>query len=379
MKKFLHTHFIPHAGNAYTPSLLQKVAMGGMTLLVLLSFAATNIQALLWQSSDWLVGAVLPAVVTSLTNEERVAVSAPVLARSVLLDLAAQQKAEHMAAEGYFAHYSPGGISPWFWFDQAGYTYVHAGENLAVHFSDSDEVVEAWMNSPTHRANIVNSNYTEIGIGIARGTYEGYNTVFVVQMFGTPGLPAPLSPAPIAPVAIINVNQVQTASSSLALRAEAPTPSSAPDVLGVETHTGSSSDVAVVSEENIIKEPLRVPAPDMTEATTMIRSQEGEPVTYISDMISTSTNLAPAPASLLTFSGGTTAPLMAQLATQPNRVLQMLYLGIGGLTALLLVISILQGWRRKTLTQVWYGVGMLLVISLLFYIHTVVTSGAVIF
>ena len=235
------------------------------------------------------------------------------------------------------------------------------------------------MNSPTHRANIVNSNYTEIGIGIARGTYEGYNTVFVVQMFGTPGLPAQLQPAPVAPMAIINVNQVQTASSSLALAAQAPTPSSASDVLGVETHTSSSSDVAVVSEESIIKEPLRVPAPDMTEATTVIRFQEGEPVTYISDMISTSTNLAPAPASLLTFSGGTTAPMMAQLATQPNRVLQMLYLGIGSLTAVLLIISIIQGWRRKTLTQVWYGVGMLLVISLLFYIHTVVTSGAVIF
>ncbi|MEI6553150.1 MAG: CAP domain-containing protein, partial [bacterium] len=75
---------------------------------------------------------------------------------------------------------------PWYWIDQTGYQYSSAGENLAVNFDYSKDVVQAWMNSPTHRANIVKAKYQEIGIGIAEGFYQGRPSVFVVQMFGTP-------------------------------------------------------------------------------------------------------------------------------------------------------------------------------------------------
>lgn len=147
---------------------LQKVSMSLMAILVFITFIGSNLHAILWQSSDWLISTVLPAVVVDLTNEERDDNAKAPLVRNSVLDQAAQMKAEHMAKEGYFSHYSPDGVSPWYWFNEAGYVYAHAGENLAVHFTDSAEVVEAWMKSPTHRQNIVNGVYTEIGVGTAK-------------------------------------------------------------------------------------------------------------------------------------------------------------------------------------------------------------------
>lgn len=91
-----------------------------------------------------------------------------------------------MALKGYFAHTSPEGKAPWYWFKQVGYKYEYAGENLAVDFTDSQDVDKAWMNSPTHRANILKNSYTEMGTGIATGTYEGSPTIFVAQEFGKP-------------------------------------------------------------------------------------------------------------------------------------------------------------------------------------------------
>jgi hypothetical protein len=179
---------LPTNSNNHSPHILQKVSMLMMVGLVLLSFAMTNLQALWWQSSDWLVGAVLPAVVVDLTNKERGDLYLNTLTRSQALDEAARLKAEHMAKNSYFAHYSPDGVTPWYWFEQVSYKYLHAGENLAIHFTDSKSVVDAWMNSPTHRANITNQKFTEIGVGTAKGVYEGYNAVFVVQLFGAPAL-----------------------------------------------------------------------------------------------------------------------------------------------------------------------------------------------
>ena len=165
---------------------LQRLSLLFMAGLLVLTFVATNMQAVLWQSSDWLVGVVLPAVVVNLTNDNR-ADTTP-LSRSSVLDEAASAKAAHMAEHSYFAHFAPDGTTPWYFFDEAGYVYAHAGENLAIHFSDSAEVVEAWMNSPAHRQNIENSLFTEIGVGTAKGRYKGYDTVFVVQLFGAPAV-----------------------------------------------------------------------------------------------------------------------------------------------------------------------------------------------
>ncbi len=108
------------------------------------------------------------------------------LEMSPQLNLAAYQKAQDMLAKQYFAHYSPEGTDPWHWFESVGYRYRYAGENLAIHFVDSAGVYQAWMVSDSHRSNILNADYQEMGMAVVRGEFEGRMTTLVVQLFGTP-------------------------------------------------------------------------------------------------------------------------------------------------------------------------------------------------
>jgi len=149
------------------------------------------------------LAAVISAVLVDLANDDRSSEALPDLNINPLLVAAAQAKADDMAAKSYFAHKSPDGKDSWHWFKQVGYDYAYAGENLAVNFADSVDVEKAWMQSPTHRANIMNGRYTEIGIATAVGMYQGRQTVFAVQMFGRPAAAAvSTAPAPIADIAV---------------------------------------------------------------------------------------------------------------------------------------------------------------------------------
>jgi len=129
---------------------------------------------------------VLPAILGDLTNEERKSEHLLALNTNPILNKAAEMKALDMAEKGYFAHTSPEGKTPWYWLERVGYKYQYAGENLAINFADSKDVTNAWMNSPTHKANIVKDKYTEVGTGIATGLYEGRETVFVAQVYANP-------------------------------------------------------------------------------------------------------------------------------------------------------------------------------------------------
>ena len=119
------------------------------------------------------------------TNETRAAQGLKALSYNEKLADAARRKAANMFEENYWAHYSPSGKSPWVWFNAAGYNYVYAGENLAKDFGNTTRLMQAWMDSPTHRDNIVNSKYSEIGVAVVPGTLQGQETVLVVQLFGT--------------------------------------------------------------------------------------------------------------------------------------------------------------------------------------------------
>lgn len=121
-----------------------------------------------------------------LTNKERADVGISRLLYNQTLVDSAQLKASDMAREGYFAHISPNGKTPWYWFKQRGYDFLYAGENLAVNFTNSQDINTAWMNSRGHKANILSKNFTEIGVATAQGMYQGKETTFVVQMFGSP-------------------------------------------------------------------------------------------------------------------------------------------------------------------------------------------------
>ena len=183
----MHHYFIPGAHNAHRPLFLElEAVVVNCTIVVLLFLVAMGLQKLIIRSSSLQVGAVVASVLVDLANADRSEHGLKSLIVSPTLENAAQMKADDMAAKGYFAHDTPEGHTPWYWFEEARYGFRYAGENLAVYFSDSAEVEKAWMSSPLHRANILNTNFSEIGIALAHGTYEGVETTFVVQMFGNP-------------------------------------------------------------------------------------------------------------------------------------------------------------------------------------------------
>lgn len=123
--------------------------------------------------------------IIELTNQKRLEYGLDTLKRNNLLEKAALLKLENMFQEQYWDHYGPNGETPWKFIKEAGYSYTFAGENLARDFNDINDLINAWMNSPTHRANILNRNYQEIGIAIANGILLGKPTTLIVQLFGT--------------------------------------------------------------------------------------------------------------------------------------------------------------------------------------------------
>lgn len=151
------------------------------------------------------------------SNEERMENGTEVLTYNEKLAEAAGAKAEDMFANQYWAHTSPAGKDPWSFIINAGYSYLYAGENLARDFADSKGVVEAWMNSSTHRENLLNGRYKEVGFAIRNGRYGNYETTLVVQMFGTPPSGEPTVEAPIKP---LNNIPVQSTSSGMVLKVE---------------------------------------------------------------------------------------------------------------------------------------------------------------
>ena len=122
------------------------------------------------------------------TNIERAQNGAlPALTENTLLNRDAQMKVDDMFAKQYFEHVSPTDVGPSDLAQAVGYAYVTVGENLALgDFAGDTGVVTAWMNSPGHRANILNTHYMEIGVAVGKGMYEGHMTWLAVQSFGLP-------------------------------------------------------------------------------------------------------------------------------------------------------------------------------------------------
>lgn len=215
MRRRVRKYFIPHEINEFKPYLLRAGGLLVVAVFVFGALFASNIQRFILRTSDY-IASVLPAVLVDLANKDRSEASIAYLKINPKLEAAARLKAKDMAEKGYFAHYSPEGVSPWHWIKESDYNFIYAGENLAVNFDDSGAVNTAWMASPGHRANILNDKFSEIGIATERGLYNGRETTFVVQMFGAPAktevtaLPKPkpaLAKSENSLVAISNVSQ----------------------------------------------------------------------------------------------------------------------------------------------------------------------------
>lgn len=161
-------------------------------LILLLSVGSFISTPEVFVSGRYFLASVLPSTVVDYANNDRQGIHRHELRENILLSQAASLKAHDMASRGYFSHVGPAGETPWTWLDKVGYKYVYAGENLAVNYFDSEDVHRAWMNSPIHRDNLLDERFTEIGVGVAQGKFNGRDSLYIVEFLGT--TEEPLSP-----------------------------------------------------------------------------------------------------------------------------------------------------------------------------------------
>lgn len=295
--------FIPHPGNDHQPHFLRDATAAVLILLAIAAEGALIFHKDVLIPHSTFLGEILSSVLVDETNQNRAADSLNVLAPNWQLEAAARAKAEDMAAKGYFAHTSPEGRSPWYWFDLIGYHYSYAGENLAVNFTDSADVTNAWMNSPGHRANILNSHYTEIGIASAHGTYQGHDAIFVVQLFGRPSGSA-------IPVAAASPNPPL---------AQAPVPAANSGVLSAST---PAPKPAPIVKKQIAAAKPAAPAPVPSQANAIVVEDASVPTS--------TTAAAPAAQTPATESGSTA---IAAIVANPSRT-------VDALALMLIIISL---------------------------------------
>ncbi len=211
----IRDHFVPHERNHYQPHTLHHRSLVVLSIL-LVTIKVSSFSLLEFApGAPVIASAITPSSVLELTNQSRANAGLSALTYNTTLEQAAQAKAEDMLARQYFAHNTPDGKTPWTFFDAVGYAYLSAGENLAVHFTDVEPLQEAWMNSPGHKANILNSNFKEMGVGIVKGVFEGHDSIFVVEEFGNPALPSSALQKPSVPKKLVraqtaNANESQS-------------------------------------------------------------------------------------------------------------------------------------------------------------------------
>ncbi len=219
----------------------------------------TSTENVLAYATNMTIGDLLSAA-----NDSRTANGLSKLQLNSQLNSSAQAKAQHMITNDYWAHVAPDGTQPWYFIDQSGYNYERAGENLARGFDTGYEANTGWMNSPTHRDNIL-GDYAEVGFGIASGpTYQGGENTVVVAHYGKPvgWSPAPVptqnptpTPAPPAPAPAPTSNPVANNSSPSTATNTQPVSNSSPSETASPTNNNGDnpklpSDVIVKPKTN---------------------------------------------------------------------------------------------------------------------------------
>lgn len=158
------------------PQIILTILVGAA--LISPSFAYPN-------NGDFLA-LVLPGKLMEIANQSRANQNLAPLKTNKALEEAAKERARDMAARGYFSHVNPDGENFLESIKDSGYGFSYAGENLAINYADSEEVVDIWLSSGSHRANILNEKFTETGIAVVDGIYQNRPATFVVELFGRP-------------------------------------------------------------------------------------------------------------------------------------------------------------------------------------------------
>ena len=338
---FLKHVFIPHEHNDYKPHFFREVSVAIIVIgsIFLLGFSAGSSFLI---KKTVLGASVTASVLVDLTNESRLAYNEAPLVRNPVLDRAATLKAEDMAKEGYFAHDSPEGLTPWHWFKQAGYTFLYAGENLAINFVDADEVRNAWLASPLHRANLLDVKFKEIGMATVSGVYKNGPTIYVVQMFGTPAVAKETIAAETPPTVEKETSEPQAQSETQPTETLTPQTSpilavGAPEIKGESVETKPEYESVITTEE-----------------LAVVRNNEVQEVAVSSSTPST-------PEKYSTWYG--------RLLFGGSYYVDILLKGLLALTIVALLTMIFIEIRKQHWKHITYGLALLLVITLCLLIN----------
>lgn len=348
--KKLHWHLIPSHENAFQPHALRRPAATAILGLIVAVEALYLLGTFVILPSSHYFAAVFASVLVDQTNNERQAQALSTLKTNPILERAAQLKVEDMVTRGYFSHNSPDGKTPWYWFEKAGYNYAAAGENLAVNFVDSQDVTNAWMQSPSHRANIMSGNYTEIGIAVMSGMYKGREAIFVVQEFGRPSVVAQETPlTPSEPIVVLSAPS--PAPSPVQKNAQRVTPPPAPAVKPSPSPAPSAKPVLV---SPTVKEPSDAVPAKNTSTTTVVAGVETQklPLSISSITVpSGSDELAPSepsqdlndlgPVKVAEAAESVSVSAIDTLVTTPRQITTKIYFVLATLITLMLSLAVL--------------------------------------
>jgi hypothetical protein len=184
VKHGLKLAVVPHKKNGFRPHLIRYYGIIAIIFVVIgLQFGYNGAK------TGNVLGVESNITVSSLLNQTNVYRQENKVGNLNLndkLNKAAYLKAQDMFAKQYWAHSSPDGIQPWKWFGDVGYNYDEAGENLAKNFSTTNGVMTAWIDSPTHKANIVKSSYKDVGFAVVSGIMDKKPATLVVALYGSP-------------------------------------------------------------------------------------------------------------------------------------------------------------------------------------------------
>lgn len=276
----LHDHFIPHSRNNYHPHILGHRVLGLFSLLLMAVKVATIAAIAFGPVAPVLSSAITSTNIINLANDARIGAGLPTLSGNSLLEKAAQNKANDMLARQYFSHNTPDGKTPWTFIQAVGYSYLMAGENLAVDFTEAENVQDAWMNSPGHKANILNKSFEEIGIGIATGMFQGHQSTIVVQMFGTPiaqKVVTQSQPTQVAPAsAPAPQTTSQTAPTKVAAVKAAEVSAPAPTTESTPAPTAAPAPIQILDTETRLQDNKLYVSVTASESATKILATYGE-------------------------------------------------------------------------------------------------------
>lgn len=333
MIKTVKKYILPHKSNDFKPHLLRGDSVTAIFLIGFVLFCTSLGSNYLINRTNF--GAtVLSSVLVDLTNEHRLQNNSKTLTVNPLLEKAALMKAKDMADNQYFAHTSPSGVTPWQWFTKAGYNFSYAGENLAINFTESVDVEKAWINSPTHNANLINDKFDEIGIATYQGMYQNKPTTFVVQLFGRQNRPRKDNTIAKTAVNTLDKKPINTVSAKTVN----------PEVKGESI---TVSEQASKSEEQDLVVILDEPTFSIVQN---IASDEAE------------LKVSSPKTKYSTFS--------ERLLVNQSRYIQYIYLGLISLVYIVLILMIVIEFRTQHFKNIILGILLLAFLGLLAYLNS---------